>query len=485
MNASDVARRFERRHGYDLIDYAEVALPLYRLTVDAITMVHHGIPPIKEFVMRCVALGLTNAQEVGGFLGIDVTTVMATLDQLRSDRYIASDEEGSAGLTSRGREVLDKAMESAPQDEMLVFLYDRLLLKPVRLPPEQLLAPVNIDAKRVIEIRPYPAEGPEIEQVALPDVLQVLAQQAGGRDALGRDILRLKRIVRRVRLYRPGVALVYKKYRSSEIQIAFIVDEARNEALEHAFAERGGPKKMGFLKAIDESAALSDLRRYLGPDILKKVAEQESLEDKRLAVSLARIKHQAALTKAERQSAIDPSAGLADREGVALAAQALADVEAELAGFAARPIAPFEIAELLEAAFERCDSQLFASSRIVDRSVVDPLFLKRLEELLSRGVRVILTLREPPKPESPAIELERLNKQYANLQITTGGRGSQFHHLICDDKFALISNRPMLGNLRKVRSFAHVVGYVLQQPELVRDFTRRLDGTAGRQEKSE
>src|SRR5712664_874432 len=282
MNASDVARRFERRHGYDLIDYAEVALPLYRLTVDAITMVHHGIPPIKEFVMRSLAIGMTSEREVGGFLGIDGTTVSATLDQLRDDRYMKSDEETGAVLTARGRDVLNKAMESSPQDEMLVFLYDRLLLKPVRLPPEQLLVPANIDSKRVIEIRPYPAEGPEIDQIALPDVLQVLAQQAGGRAAFGRDLLRLKRIVRRVRLYRPGVALVYKKVRSSEIQIAFIVDEARNEALEHAFAERGGPKKMGFLQAIDESAAVADLRRYMGSDILNKVAEQESLEEKRL-----------------------------------------------------------------------------------------------------------------------------------------------------------------------------------------------------------
>jgi hypothetical protein len=106
------------------------------------------------------------------------------------------------------------------------------------------------------------------------------------------------------------------------------------------------------------------------------------------------------------------------------------------------------------------------------------LFLRKLEEVRSRGVRVVFMLRELPKPESPAIELERLNKRYANLQIKIGGRG-QFHHLVCDDKFALISNGPMLGNLGKVRSFGHVVGYLLQQRDLVCDFTRRLDGTAG------
>lgn len=482
MNASDVARRFERRPGYDLIDYADVALPLYRLTVDSITMIHHGIPPIKEFVMRCLAKNLVRADEIAGFLGIDVATVLATLGQLKSDRYITSDEDGCSGLTPRGHDVLGKAMESSPQDEMLVFLYDRLLLKPIRLPPEELLAPANIDPKRMIEIRPYPAEGPEIEQIALPEVVHVLAQHAGGRDALGRDILRLKKIVRRVRLYRPGVALVYKKHRSSEIQIAFIIDEARNEALEHAFAERGGPKKMGFIKSIDDSAALSDLRRYLGPDILKKVAEQEASEDMRQTVSLARIRHQATLAKAERRSALDASAASADAEAVASAAQDLAKAEAQLSSFAVRPIAPFEIAEFLEAAFERCDQELLVSSRIVDRSIVDALFLKRLEEILNRGVRVVFSLREPPKPESPAIELERLNKRYSNFEISTGGRGSQFHHLVCDDKFALICNRPMLGNLGKVRSLAHVVGYLLQDCELVRDFVRRIDGSARRQE---
>jgi len=430
--------------------------------------------------MRSIAIGLDNPAEIGGFLGIDNTIVSATLDQLKDDRYATGGDEMEIALTARGHDVLGKAKESSPQDEMLVFLYDRLTLKPVRLPPEQLLAPINVDSKSTIEIRPYPAEGPEIDQIGLPDVLQVLTQQAGGRAAFGRDLLRLKRIVRRVRLYRPGVALVYKKVRSSEIQIAFIVDEVRNEAIEHAFAERGGPKKMGFLRSIDESAAAADLRRYLGSDILKKIAEQASCEEKRLAVSLARIKHQAALTRAERgQFHDDPSASA---EAIVASGELLAEAEAELAAFAARPIAPFEISEFLEDALEHSKRLFIASSRTVDRSIVDPKFLKRLEELLTRGVQVIFTLRDPPKPEAPAIELERLNKRYPNLQITTGGRG-QFHHLVCDEKFAVISNRPILGNFGKVRSFNHVVGYILQQPELVRDFTARIEGSNASQVK--
>ena len=237
---------------------------------------------------------------------------------------------------------------------------------------------------------------------------------------------------------------------------------------------------MGFLRSIDESAAVADLRRYLGSDILKKVVDQASCEERRLAVSLARIKHQAALTRAERGPAHDDAS--ASAEAVAASGDLLAEAEAELRAYAARPIAPFEISEFLEDALERSERLLIASSRTVDRSVVDPQFLRRLEDLLTRGVQVIFTLRDAPKPEAPAIELERLNKRYPNLQITTGGRG-QFHHLISDDKFAVISNRPILGNFGKVRSFNHVVGYVLQHSELVRDFTARIEGSNARQVK--
>jgi hypothetical protein len=302
VSAEDVARRFERRAGYELIDYATVALPLYRLTVDVVTMAHREIPPIKEFVMRSIAVGLGTSQEVAGFLGLDQATVEATFDQLHSERYVSVDGDGGGTLLlDRGRDVLAKARESSPQDEMLVFLYDRLLRKPIRLAAEQLLAPMNVDPHRMIEIRPYPAEGPEIGDLSLPDVVHVLEQQAGGRAAFGRDLLLLKRIVRRVRLYRPAVGLVYKKVRSSDIQIAFIVDDARHEGLEHAFAMGGGPKKMGFVRSIDESAPAAELRRYLGPDVQKLLPDTGVLDQKRLAVSLARIKQQAALGRVERR----------------------------------------------------------------------------------------------------------------------------------------------------------------------------------------
>jgi len=473
MSPEEIARRFERRPGYELIDYAPVALPLLRLTVDAVTMVHKEIPPIKEFVMRSLSAGFSRAPDVEHFLGLDTSIVDATFHQLRSDHYVTDGEGGeTVVLTQRGRDILQKARESSPEDEMLVFLYDRLLQKPVRLSAEQLLVPSNIDVQNTIEIRPYPAEGPDVRDLSIPDILHILEEHAGGREVFARDLLRIKRIVRRVRLFRPGVALVFKKTRSPDVQIEFVVDEARHEALSHIFAERGGPRKMGFVKSIEESSTATELRRYMGSDVVKLLPDQSELDARRLAVSIARIKHQAAIIRAERIAAADPS--LSASSEVEATARMLEQVEGDLRSFAARPVAPFEIPELFELALEQTQSLLMISSRGLHSSFVNSLFLKNLQRLLSEGARVVISVADLVGTESAAVELERLRTKYPKLELQSRRRG-HFYHLLCDTSFALVCNRPFLSNDGKVRSFHHTVGYLLQRSELVQAFRSRIE----------
>ncbi|MEJ1935736.1 hypothetical protein WDZ92_36550, partial [Nostoc sp. NIES-2111] len=443
--AEDIARRFEQRIGFELIDFAPVALPMYRLTVDAVTMVHRGIPPIKEFVMRSLASGLSHPDEIAGFLGLDSSIVNSTVEQIISDRYATDSEEGTVTLSDRGQDVLSEARESSPQDEMLVFLYDRLLCHPVRLAPDQVVTPALVDAQRVIEIRPYPAEGPEVDQLSMPDVLQVLEQQGGGRQAFGRDLLRIKRIVRRVRLFRPAVALVFRKLRSSDIHIDFIVDGARHETLSNVFAERGGPKKMGFIKSISESSANAELRRYLGSDVQKLLPAPSDLDGRRVAVSTARIKHQAAVARLGRAASLIDSSEIAQlKEAASAAATKLAEAEQQLRVFPARPVAPFELPELLDRALGEANQLLMISSRTLENSLVDATFLKRIVEVLDRGAQVVISLSEKAPTAGAAIDLERARARYARLELIDD-RPSQTYHLVCDASFAVVTNRPFLS----------------------------------------
>jgi len=480
VTPEDIARRYSIRPGYELVDYSAVALPLYRLTVDAVTMAHREIPPIKTFVMRSIAAGLGELHEVAGFLGLDEATVDGTFSQLQDDGYAALSASGStAVLLDRGREVLAKERESSPQDEMLVFLYDRLLRKPVRLGAEQLLLPASIDPQRTIEIRAYPADGPDITDLSLPDILQVLEQQAGGRASFGRDLLRFKRIVRRVRVYRPAVGLVYKKTRGPDVQVTFIVDDARHEGLEHAFAECGGPKKMGFLKSIDESVAAGELRRQLGSEVHRLLPNAAALEEKRVKASLARIKHQSALARAERRKGMGASDAIEAKEVISITSAALAQAEEELKAFPARPILPFELAELLDEAIELSQTFFAVSSRDAGLHVVDLFFLERLEVALQRGVETVISLSEPGIGSGPVLELERLRRRHSNLFLIEGRRSASYH-LVSDHRFAAVCNRPLLCNQDRVRMYHHVVGYLLQTPELVAAFTRRLEIRTGK-----
>lgn len=473
MTPEEIARRYERRNGYDLIDYAPVVLPIFRLTVDAVTMVHKEIPPIKEFVMRSVSAGLAERQEVAGFLGLDASIVSATFEQLRADGYLTDEEDGCARLTERGLDILRKARESLPQDEMLVFLYDRLLGKPLRLPPEQLLTPGGVDPLRMIEIRPYPADGPDVSNLSIPDVAQLLNRQAGGNAAFGHDLLRLKRIVRRMRLYRPAVALVFKKRRSSEIQIEFVVDDARDEALSHAFAESGGPKKMGFIKAIDESVAASEIKRHLGQLVQSLLPDPASLEKKHLAVAMARVKHQAAVTRAGRYDNSASAEARKASEAVDKALNELNMAEEELRGFAARPVAPFEGPEFLARALVEAQREVVISSKSLDSSIVGYDFMKQIEDALRRGVRVTIDLADDVCADQSFIALERLRARQSGLEVRLGYK-TRFYHLVCDDRFALVSNRPFLSVIGKVRSFSHVVGFLLQRNDLIQAFIERL-----------
>ncbi len=476
MTPEDVARRYESKPGYELIDYVEVGLPIYRLTVDSVTMVRRELPPILEFVMKSISAGISWRPEIGGFLGIDAAVVDASIAQLSIDRFITQDSEGELSLTDRGKEVLSLAYDARPQDEMLSFLYDRLLLRPKRLLPETLLVPAQVDPKKMIQIRAYPAEGPEIKDISIQDLTRAIHDTSLDGSNIKKDILRLKRIVRRVRLYRPAVGLVYKKSRSSEIQIDFVIDDARDMEISNIFSERGGPKKMGFIKSVDQSTTASDLRRYLGKDVQALLPEQAELDGLQLAVSTAKIKQQAARTKAERATERDGSVPKDAREALEAADQMLRNARMELNRFQARPVAPFELSEMLNEALCSAKSQLLISSYQVDDSVVDAIFLKRLQLLLEEGVRVVFTLSKSMEVDNDAIiALERLRRNFPKFEIAFNPDNRRFFHLVVDDSLALVSNRSFLGVTEKARKIGLVVGYVLQKGSMVEAFRNRVD----------
>jgi hypothetical protein len=167
------------------------------------------------------------------------------------------------------------------------------------------------------------------------------------------------------------------------------------------------------------SATFADLRRYLGPEIQQYLTlDAAMLEERRIAVSLARLKYQAALSRKERAG---DRASPEIIEAVRATSAALDEAHEQLLQFPARSIAPYEPAELLDRALETTTSNLLISSRTLDRSVVDARFLKRLDELLAGGTRVSIALSEHTA-EGPVAEIEKLRTRYPRLEVSLGKR---------------------------------------------------------------
>src|SRR3546814_7013509 len=106
MYPEDIARGFDDRPGFNLVDFEEVGLPVYRLTSTVLTLQPKSYPPIEEFVLRSVEVGLDEVATVAGLLGISPTIVEGTASTLIRDDDLIVDSAGILRLTRKSERVL-------------------------------------------------------------------------------------------------------------------------------------------------------------------------------------------------------------------------------------------------------------------------------------------------------------------------------------------------------------------------------------------
>ena len=126
MSPEDVARRHEEMPGFELVDYAEIALPIWQLSLEAVSIAHRKLPPIQEFALRAVAADLAH-QELCGFLGLDGNIIDGALAQLAANRLVRVSEadtrtEKAYALTEEGaRALLEEGVAVPVEDQFQVF----------------------------------------------------------------------------------------------------------------------------------------------------------------------------------------------------------------------------------------------------------------------------------------------------------------------------------------------------------------------------
>lgn len=472
MRAEDLARDAQFREGFTLVDYAEVGLPIFRLTIEAVTTSSRSLPTINEFAMRCMALGEREERGIARMLGLKEEIVRAAVDALVLDGFVARTslvaDLSTFALTPLGEERLESEAEEVVQEEMIVIDYDGVRRLPVRLAGENVMRAADLKVFGAVEIRPYPADPPAIAELAIPEVSRVIRRQ-GGED-FRRTLLALKRIVRRNNVFREAVALVYAADRGDEIQVAFAIDGKVSESHERAFAENGGPRKMGFVRMLGASPDARRLDRAFGKETLKRLPDPARLRGIRKEEAEARgqiraIEPALELARGRRNASPAATAMSAAKERLALANQ-------ELESFGLRPLACYEQDELLAEGIAQAHRSLLVTSAGLQPVNLPSHALREIERRSREGVRVrigsFLSPQVVPRGGDhydPLAEVSKL-AQKKQLEFVHTAR-STFFFLVQDDELAVVSNRPFFGDMVRRAGFQRVQGYVSRDRAIV------------------
>lgn len=473
VRAEDVAREAQFREGFTLVDYAEVGLPVFRLTIEAVTTATRTFPTINEFAMRCMALGETTESGIAAMLGLKEDIVRGAMDSLVLDGYVARtaiiSDLSRFQLTAAGHDRLELEAQEVVQEEMIVIDYDAIRRMPVRLAGENVVRSNELKRFGAVEIRPYPSEPPGVSALSIPEIQRVIRRQSG--DDFRHNVLALKRVVRRNNVFREGVALVFAADRGDEVQVAFAIDGKLSEAHERAFAENGGPRKMGFIRMVAEGGSRRRIERLVGREAARSLPDPQRLKAIRREEAEARaqvrlIEPAVEMSRARRSSNPAVAALEAAKERHAVATH-------ELNALQLRTLACFEQSELLHEAISEARGSLIITSAGLQPTALTQYLMRDLERLAGGGTQITIASFLKPQTKArggdyydPLAELTK-QAQKERMQLLQIARTDLFF-LFRDDDLAVIANRPFLGDMVRRSGFQRVDGLVTRDQAMVR-----------------
>ena len=277
MTSEETADRFDNRAGYKLIAYGTVGLPLYRLTTVGLCVAKRSLDPIEEFVLRGVMAGTQYVHDTAGLLGLDASVVQSCLAELVRTECVRVRTADAAGqrqveLTAKGRDLSRDQEATVPVEQTVVFCVDGLTRAPRFYPFESLDKPRDLKDKGVPEVRAFPARGPELDEIDIRDVIEVVRLDAGRAES-PRQLLRINSIERRDRVFLGAVALAYRAESGGALQVAFAIDGRLSAEHEAAFAKAGGPEKTKVFRGLHERPAPPRMVEMLGRGLSRRVEQ--------------------------------------------------------------------------------------------------------------------------------------------------------------------------------------------------------------------
>lgn len=459
MRADEIAKRYAfSREGFKLVNYEEVGLPIYRLTLRVLTQVKKPIPPIEEFVLKSLNAGLDTLDQLSRFLGLHERTLKHTLTNLmRSEDVVLSGQRPQ--LTLKGRNTLWDATLIVPEQRTIEVYYDRLLLNTPLYESYQLSSPKELRERECLEIPASPVKPPQLDDLSFAEINRLMQQERRVTKEDKLELIAIKAIEKRTSLFVYAIALKYKSNTDNSVQIGFFVDGRLSEEHENAFAKAGLIKKLGFDKyVIEELAEIKTLAPIQADETLRQVTiSEQKVRDAENAVSVA--------TNAENVSQAQKELAQAKEEQQIVTEQ--------LRQLPIRWLAVYEHPPLLEEALTKCRQRLMIISPWIQENVVNGDFIKKLEKLLSQKIDVYIGYGIGDNKSNPGAirNLKNLSQRYPNFRLkdfSQAGRNTHAKILLCDENFVAVSSFNWLSfKGDPSRTFRDEQGTLITDPGLI------------------
>lgn len=446
MTSEEIAARFDDRPGFRLVDFGDIGLPIYKLTVTALLLAKKNLSPIEEFVLRAVSLEFTRIIDISSLLGLGETTVKAALANLIRSEDIFELIDGSVSLTSKGQRTIQTEVSVVSREGTVVFYYDGLTRKPQWFSDSMLYSPKQADAAGIRQIRAFPARKPSVEELDINAVYDTLRRVVKVFQD-NQQILRITQLRFAQRFFLRGIILVYKSLTDQNIQVGFAIDGRKSEDHEMAFVKANGAKLLGIEDAVLKTNIEKEKRDAFGVEksnFLIELTRKSESKAADLQNKVATAKFVVEVAEEKLELATNENETVKAEKDLNIAKIRVDKFEKTLRDLPVRPVPVYEHAKLLHDAIKEATSRLLIISPWITPTVVDQHMINSIRSLLERRVGVFIGYGISVEPDerdgNKAInDLIVLAKKFENLKFVRMG-DTHAKVLIKDSDFYVITS---------------------------------------------
>ncbi|NBU07867.1 MAG: hypothetical protein EBS84_02430 [Proteobacteria bacterium] len=455
LEPNDIARRFGAKPGFQLIDFTQVALPVFVVPIDAIVIASKPLQLVDEFLLRSIAEGLNTLEAVAGFLGLENVFVKKRLGELIGQDLLAygPGEDGSpkAALTTKGTDALKKALVVQPKRESFTLAIDGITRQALTTRPGRMLAVRDVRAFGLLEIRAFPEDkAPEFSEISQMDLTAALAN-GPKKDKNIQRVMSLVHTGRRLRRYREATMLIFRAERGRQIHVEFFIDGRPSPTLNDAFSRHDGVKALHIPEQVE--ASITRTEHEIKSVLPGLVDGKESKQAVTLRPKLQPFVNRVGLLESkieEKEISIDESGSRVEIESLKVeVAKLQADklkAENELNSVEIRLLEVHEHRPLFLRSLREARRRLLIISPWIRDYVLNPGRLDSIKKTVERGVDVFIGygIGEDNKPGRDkglnAIKyLEHLATKHTNLHFHEFG-DTHVKILLMDDTYAVMGS---------------------------------------------